>query len=165
MASCICTIKSKIYELSKSDHDLIDCKLCFAAAHTVGFSHCSKFSNRIYNFSGQNPVDPTLNKSYATQLQSDCPTDVDPRIAVNMDPNTPQIFDNMYFKNLQQGMGLFTSDEVLFTDARSKPTVNRWARNATDFQRVFVNAITRLGRVGVKTGNNGNIRRDCSAFN
>lgn len=139
--------------------------IALSAAHTVGFSHCSKFSNRIYNFSGQNPVDPTLNKSYATQLQSDCPKDVDPRIAINMDPNTPQIFDNMFFKNLQQGKGLFTSDEVLFTDARSKPTVNKWARNATDFQRVFVNAITRLGRVGVKTGNNGNIRRDCAAFN
>jgi peroxidase len=92
-----------------------------AAAHTVGFSHCSRFANRIYNFTLQNPVDPTLNKTYATLLQSECPKDVDPRIAINMDPNTPQTFDNMYFKNLQQGMGLFTSDQVLFTDTRSKP--------------------------------------------
>lgn len=146
---------------------LIDFYICcvFAAAHTVGFSHCSRFANRIYNFSTQNPLDPTLNKTYATQLQGMCPQNVDPRIAINMDPNTPQIFDNMYFKNLKQHMGLFTSDEVLFTDPRSKPTVDAWASSSTNFQKAFVTAITKLGRVGVKTGSNGNIRRDCAVFN
>lgn len=82
-----------------------------------------------------------------------------------MDPNTPQIFDNMYFKNLQQRMGLFTSDEVLFTDRRSRPTVNAWASSSTNFQKAFVTAITKLGRVGVKTGSHGNIRHDCAVFN
>ncbi|KAB1214883.1 Peroxidase 73 [Morella rubra] len=139
--------------------------IALSAAHTVGFSHCSQFSNRIYNFSKQNPVDPTLNKTYASELQSECPKDVDPQVAIEMDPNTPQKFDNMYFKNLLQGMGLFTSDEVLFTDTRSKPTVNRWARNATNFQKAFVSAITRMGRIGVKNSKNGNIRRDCAVFN
>ena len=136
-----------------------------AGAHTVGFSHCNRFANRIYNFSGQNPVDPTLNKGYATQLQSSCPKNVNPQIAVNMDPTTPRAFDNVYFKNLQQGKGLFSSDQILFTDTTSRPTVNTWASNSAAFQNAFVTAITKLGRVGVKTGNNGNIRRDCSAFN
>lgn len=139
--------------------------MSFAAAHTVGFSHCNKFANRIYNFSRQNPVDPTLDKTYATQLQQMCPRVVDPRIAINMDPNTPNKFDNVYYQNLQQGRGLFTSDQVLFTDLRSRPTVNRWAQNSADFQQAFINAITKLGRVGVKTAGNGNIRRDCAAFN
>lgn len=141
------------------------CFSLFAAAHSLGFSHCNKLSNRIYNFTRQNPVDPTLNKAYATQLQSMCPRNVDPRIAINMDPNTPRTFDNVYFKNLQQGKGLFTSDQVLFTDTRSKPTVNTWASNSAAFQNAFVTAMTKLGRVGVKTGRNGNIRHDCGAFN
>ncbi|KAF8406223.1 hypothetical protein HHK36_008308 [Tetracentron sinense] len=139
--------------------------IALSAAHTVGFSHCNKFSNRVYNFSSQNPVDPTLDKDYATQLQSMCPRNVDPQIAINMDPNSPNTFDNVYFKNLQQGKGLFTSDQVLFTDTRSKPTVDTWASNSAAFQRAFVTAITKLGRVGVKTGTQGNIRRDCSVFN
>lgn len=136
-----------------------------AAAHTVGFSHCSKFSNRLYNFSRQNPVDPTLNKAYATQLRQMCPRKVDPRIAINIDPTTPNTFDNVYFQNLQRGHGLFTSDQVLFTDPRSRPTVNAWASNSMAFQKAFVAAITRLGRVRVKTGRNGNIRRDCAILN
>ncbi|XP_030455840.1 peroxidase 73-like [Syzygium oleosum] len=139
--------------------------IALSSAHTVGFSHCGKFSNRIYNFSRQNPVDPTLNRNYATQLQGMCPRNVDPRIAINMDPITPRTFDNVYFKNLQNGMGLFTSDQVLFTDPRSRPTVNAWASSTPAFQSAFVTAMTKLGRVGVKTGRNGNIRRDCSVFN
>ncbi|XP_050388108.1 peroxidase 73 [Argentina anserina] len=134
--------------------------VALSAAHTVGFSHCSKFASRIGN-----PVDPTMNKTYAADLQQQCPKNVDPRIAVNMDPNTPRTFDNMYYKNLQQGKGLFTSDQVLFTDTRTRPTVNTWASNNAAFQQAFITAMTKLGRVGVKTGNNGNIRRDCSVFN
>ncbi|CAK9315289.1 unnamed protein product [Citrullus colocynthis] len=139
--------------------------IALSAAHTVGFSHCSKFANRIYNFSRTNGVDPTLNATYATMLQGMCPKNVDPRIAINMDPNTPTRFDNMYFKNLQQGMGLFTSDQILFTDSRSKPTVKIWAHSGQTFYTAFVDAMTKLGRVGVKTGSNGNIRTDCGAFN
>ncbi|XAR51350.1 Peroxidase [Bertholletia excelsa] len=139
--------------------------IALSAAHTVGFSHCTRFSNRIYNFSPRKTVDPTLNKAYAAQLQSMCPRNVDPRIAINMDPTTPRIFDNMYYKNLQQGKGLFTSDQVLFSDRRSRPLVNFWASNSTAFQRAFVRAMTKLGRVGVKTRFKGNIRRNCAAFN
>ncbi|KAL8211066.1 hypothetical protein R6Q57_005503 [Mikania cordata] len=139
--------------------------IALSGAHTLGFSHCNQFTNRIYNFSKQNQVDPTLNKTYATQLQQQCPKNVDPRIAINMDPNTPRTFDNVYFKNLQQGKGLFTSDQVLFTDSRSKQTVNSWASSPQAFNNAFVTAMTKLGRVGVKKGQNGNIRRDCSAFN
>ncbi|KAL5556827.1 hypothetical protein UlMin_039063 [Ulmus minor] len=135
--------------------------IALSAAHTVGFSHCNQFSNRIYG----NPVDPTINKVYLGQLQAMCPKNVDPRIAINMDPTTPRKFDNIYFQNLQQGKGLFTSDQVLFTDGRSKPTVNIWASNTTAFNNAFITAMTKLGRVGVKTGRNGNLRRDCSAFN
>lgn len=139
--------------------------IALSAAHTVGFSHCDRFANRIYNFTSQNPVDPTLNPQYATQLQAMCPKNVDPRVAINMDPTTPRIFDNAYFKNLVQGKGLFTSDQVLFTDSRSKNTVSTWASSPNPFNAAFIQAMTKLGRVGVKTGSNGNIRFDCGRFN
>ncbi|CAA2975043.1 peroxidase 51-like [Olea europaea subsp. europaea] len=139
--------------------------IALSAAHTLGFSHCDKFANRIYNFNRQNPVDPTLNRQYATQLQGMCPRNVDPRIAIDMDPKTPRAFDNAYFQNLQQGKGLFTSDQVLWTDRRSRPTVDTWARNPEAFKSAFIQAMTKLGRVGVKTGRNGNIRFDCGRFN
>ncbi|XP_073299676.1 peroxidase 73-like [Primulina huaijiensis] len=139
--------------------------IALSAAHTLGFSHCSIFSNRIYSFNRTNPIDPTLNRQYATQLQGMCPKNVDPTIAIDMDPTTPRTFDNAYYKNLQIGKGLFTSDQVLFTDTRSRPTVNTWASNTRAFNASFIQAITKLGRVGIKTGRNGNIRFDCGRFN
>ncbi|KAG7966137.1 hypothetical protein I3843_08G034700 [Carya illinoinensis] len=74
-----------------------------------------------------------------------------------MDPTTPRSFDNAYYRNLQQGKGLFTSDQVLFTDARSKATVNLFASNNDAFRRASVSAITKLGSVGVKTRNQASV--------
>ncbi|XP_059064392.1 peroxidase 73-like [Cryptomeria japonica] len=135
--------------------------ISLSAAHTVGFSHCNQFSSRIYS----TPIDPTLDPTYASQLQGMCPKNVDPTIAINMDPTTPNIFDNVYYQNLLNGKGLFTSDEVLFTDGRSKQTVQLYAKNVSAFNQGFINAITNMGRIGVKVGNQGQIRKDCSAFN
>ncbi|RLN40050.1 hypothetical protein C2845_PM01G27380 [Panicum miliaceum] len=136
--------------------------IALSAAHTVGFAHCSTFADRIQPAS----VDPTMNATYAADLQAACPAGVDPNIALQLDPVTPQAFDNQYFVNLVNGRGLFTSDQVLYSDARSQPTVVAWAQNATDFEQAFVDAMTRLGRVGVKTDpSQGNIRRDCAFLN
>ncbi|KHN15314.1 Peroxidase 16 [Glycine soja] len=139
--------------------------IALSGAHTIGFSHCNHFSRRIYNFSPKKLIDPTLNLHYAFQLRQSCPLRVDSRIAINMDPVTPQKFDNQYFKNLQQGMGLFTSDQVLATDERSRGTVNLFASNEQAFYNAFIEAITKMGRIGVKTGRQGEIRFDCSRVN
>lgn len=139
--------------------------IALSGAHTLGFSHCSRFADRIYKFNSGNRIDPTLNLQYAMQLRQMCPVNVDPRIAINMDLTTPQKFDNAYYQNLRNGKGLFTSDQILFTDSRSKGTVNQFASNNAAFQQAFVTAITKLGRVGVLTGNQGEIRRDCSQVN
>ncbi|KAL9241604.1 hypothetical protein vseg_015697 [Gypsophila vaccaria] len=139
--------------------------VALSGAHTVGFSHCSRFSNRIYGFSANSSIDPTLNKQYAAQLQTACPKNVDPRIAIGMDPVTPNRFDNWYYADLKKGKGLFTSDQVLYTDARTKPSVEKWATNIGDFYNAFSSAMVQLGRVGVKNAHNGNIRIQCDAFN
>ncbi|KAK7293664.1 hypothetical protein RJT34_16536 [Clitoria ternatea] len=149
-----------------ASHDLTLTDLvALSGAHTIGFSHCSQFSRRIYNFKSKKRTDPALNPAYVKQLQQACPRNVDPRIAINMDPITPMTFDNQFYKNLQQGKGLLASDQALFTHKRSKDIVNLFASNNTAFEGSFVNAITKLGRIGIKTGNQGEIRRDCTMIN
>jgi peroxidase len=139
--------------------------IALSGAHTLGFSHCNRLANRIYSFSSSNPVDPTLDPNYAKQLMASCPRNVDPSIAINMDPNTPRTFDNVYYQNLVAGKGLFSSDQVLFTNSASQSSVRRFAANAGDFSGAFATAMLKLGRVDVKTGRQGQIRRDCTAFN
>ncbi|KAK4265502.1 hypothetical protein QN277_026550 [Acacia crassicarpa] len=154
-------LNSQFSRRGLSQTDLI----ALSGAHTLGFSHCNRFFKRIYNFSPTNRIDPSLNLQYAFQLRNMCPLKVDPTIAINMDPVTPRTFDNQYFKNLQNGMGLFSSDQVLFTDQRSRATVNLFASSEDAFNSAFISAITNLGRVGVKTGNQGEIRVDCTRVN
>ncbi|KAL5559383.1 hypothetical protein UlMin_035594 [Ulmus minor] len=139
--------------------------VALSGAHTLGVSHCNKFWHRIHNFKSKNRIDPTLNLGYAKQLRQSCPKNVNPNFVIPMDPISPQAFDNLYYKNLQQGKGLFTSDQSLFSDSRTRGIVNLFASNATAFEVAFVAAITKLGRLGVKTGNQGEIRRDCSRVN
>ncbi|TYH76502.1 hypothetical protein ES332_D04G090900v1 [Gossypium tomentosum] len=139
--------------------------IALSGAHTVGFSHCSRFANRLYSFSPSSSVDPDLDPTYVKQLKQACPQNVDPSIAINMDPVTPRTFDNKYFKNLVAKKGLFTSDEVLYTNRASRPTVVRFSKKQNVLKEAFITAMRKLGRVGVKTGKHGEIRVDCTAFN
>ncbi|KAL6525497.1 Peroxidase 45 [Orobanche hederae] len=140
--------------------------VALSGAHTLGASHCKRFSNRIYDSTYGNKTDQTLNPQYAEQLRQECPVNVDTiNMAVNMDPTTPYTFDNAYFINLQAGRGLFSSDQVLFTDNRTRDTVNRFASSNAAFGRAFAQTMTRLGRIGVLTGNQGEIRIDCTKVN
>ncbi|XP_062099001.1 peroxidase 16-like [Humulus lupulus] len=144
--------------------NLIDL-VALSGAHTIGFSHCNRITKRIYSFNSKTRIDPTLDLQYAKVLQQQCPRNVDPSAVTDMDPTTPQTFDNAYFKNLQQGKGLFTSDQTLFTDKKARNFVDLFASNSTAFEEAFVVAMTKLGRIGVKTGNQGEVRRNCALVN
>ncbi|CAN4128230.1 unnamed protein product [Withania somnifera] len=139
--------------------------IALSGAHTLGFSHCNQFSSRIYSFNSKHKVDPTIDAAYAKELQDTCPQDAPSGVVIPLDPDTPQVFDNTYYKNLQRGKGLFTSDQTLFTTMGSRRIVNMFASNKTAFERVFTAAMTKLGRFRVKTGNLGEIRRDCAVVN
>ncbi|XP_059275292.1 peroxidase 16-like [Lycium ferocissimum] len=139
--------------------------IALSGAHTLGFSHCNQFSSRIYNFNSKDKVDPTIDASYAKNLQQMCPKNAPSGVVIPLDPDTPQVFDNTYYKNLQRGRGLFTSDQTLFTKRGSRRIVNIFASNKTAFERVFIAAMTKLGRFGVKTGDRGEIRKDCAVVN
>lgn len=135
--------------------------IALSGAHTVGFSHCDQFTNRLYS----SPLDPSLDSEFARQLMESCPRNFDPQVAINLDVQSPQVFDNVYYQNLVSGEGLLSSDQVLFTDSDSKSTVVEFANNPGEFNGAFGNAMRKLGRVGVKTGNQGEIRTDCTRFN
>ncbi|OIW09261.1 hypothetical protein TanjilG_01232 [Lupinus angustifolius] len=158
------TLSKLIQMFASHGLNLVDL-VALSGAHTIGFSHCSQFSKRIYNFRSRNRIDPTLNLAYAKQIQQECPKNVDPRMVIDMDPVTNNVFDNNYYKNIQQGKGLLSSDQALFTDRRSRSIVNLFASNSTAFEKSFVIAMTKLGRVGIKTGKQGEIRRDCAMVN
>lgn len=144
--------------------------VALSGAHTLGFSHCKEFADRLYNYRGKGgrvePHDPRMNPAYAKGLQGACKEYLkDPTIAAFNDIMTPGKFDNMYFLNLERGLGLLGTDQELWTDKRTKPFVQLYAANATAFFDDFARAMEKLSLQGVKTGANGEVRRRCDAYN
>ncbi|KAJ7543387.1 hypothetical protein O6H91_09G035800 [Diphasiastrum complanatum] len=135
-------------------------------AHTIGFAHCTSFINRLYNFSSTSQVDPSLDPQFAHALQQTCPpVNFDPTAVTFNDPTTPFTFDNVYYKNAQRGLSVMSSDQVLFLNPRTRGIVNHFASNEETFFSAFVTAIQHMGSMGVKTGMQGEIRKDCAFVN
>lgn len=142
--------------------------VALVGAHTIGFSHCKEYIDRLYNYKhgGPKAFDPSMDPRYAKGLQAACAKwKSDPTIATFNDIMTPGKFDNFYFKNIEKGLGLLMIDEALFQDKRTKPIVQRYASNQTAFFNDFAHAMEKLSVLGIKTGRKGEVRRRCDAFN
>uniref|UniRef100_A0A803MBU9 Peroxidase n=1 Tax=Chenopodium quinoa TaxID=63459 RepID=A0A803MBU9_CHEQI len=140
--------------------------VALVGAHTIGFSHCSEFSNRIFHYSKTQPVDPKLNPKYAEGLKKLCANYTkDPTMAAFNDVMTPGKFDNMYYKNLQRGLGLLASDQAMAEDPRTKPTVDLYAANETAFFNDFAKAMLKVSIYKVRSDKDGEVRHRCDSFN
>ncbi|XP_047046294.1 peroxidase 3-like [Lolium rigidum] len=139
-----------------------------SGAHTIGIGHCNLFSSRLFSSTPTGAVtpatDPTLNAAYAAQLRWACRSPSNNATVVPMDPSSPARFDSHYYVNLKLGRGLFTSDAALLTDRRAVGMIHGLTKEG-HFLKEFKNAVRKMGRVGVLTGDQGEIRRNCRVIN
>lgn len=143
------------------------CLITLTGAHTFGRAQCRTFSNRLYNFSGTGNPDPTLNSTYLSTLQQTCPQNGNGAALANLDPGTPDSFDNSYFTNLQNNRGLLQSDQELFSTngAATVSIVNSFSSNQSAFFQSFAQSMINMGNISPLTGSNGEIRSDCKKVN
>ncbi|KAM0913053.1 hypothetical protein ACQ4PT_012415 [Festuca glaucescens] len=139
-----------------------------SGAHTIGIGHCNLFSSRLFISTTTGAVapatDPTLNAAYAAQLRTACGSPSNNATVVPMDPSSPARFDSHYYVNLKLGRGLFRSDAALLTDRRAVGMIHALTKEG-HFLKEFKNAVRKMGRVGVLTGDQGEIRRNCRVVN
>ncbi|KAM7511257.1 hypothetical protein LguiB_010132 [Lonicera macranthoides] len=133
--------------------------VALSGGHTIGISHCTSFTPRLYP-----NQDPTMDKTLANNLKDICPTQNSTNTTI-MDIRTPNLFDNKYYVGLMNRQGLFTSDQDLYTDRRTRGIVTSFAINQTLFFEKFVIAMIKMGQLSVLTGTQGEIRGNCSARN
>ncbi|CAL0307995.1 unnamed protein product [Lupinus luteus] len=130
-------------------------------AHTIGFTHCKEFSDRIYP-----KVDVTMHPKLAAGLRRVCQNyTVDTSMVAFNDMSSPNTFDNAYYKNILKGLGLMTSDYLLSVDPRTRPIVEEYAKDQQAFFVDFAKAMEKVSVLGVKTGNKGEVRNRCDQFN
>ncbi|KAK3042830.1 hypothetical protein RJ639_001103 [Escallonia herrerae] len=133
-----------------------------SGAHTIGRSHCTSFSNRLYSYNTTTSQDPSIDKVYAGQLKQQCPQgSTNANLVVPMNPATPSITDVGYYVDVLANRGLLTSDQTLLTNSATANQVSQNAGNPLLWRSKFAAAMVKMGRIGVMTGTAGEIRANC----
>lgn len=130
--------------------------------HSLGFSHCSSFQNRIHNFNSSLDIDPTLNPSFAASLRNACPMHNKVKNAGATLDSSTTIFDNAYYKLLLQGKSLFSSDQALLTTPKPSALVSKFASSQQEFEKAFVKSMIKMSSI---SGGGQEIRLDCKVVN
>ncbi|GMN57966.1 hypothetical protein TIFTF001_027066 [Ficus carica] len=133
--------------------------VALSGGHTIGLSHCSSFTNRLYP-----TQDPVMDQTFAKNLKAVCPAATTNATTV-LDIRSPDLFDNKYYVDLMNRQGLFTSDQDLYSYSKTKNIVIDFAVNQTLFFEKFFVAMTKMGQLSVLTGSQGEIRANCSVRN
>ncbi|XP_072974549.1 peroxidase A2-like [Typha angustifolia] len=156
-------LQSKFAAVNLDDTDLAT----LSGAHTFGRAQCRLFVNRLYNFSGTGSPDPSLNTTYLATLQQSCPQGGDGTVLNNLDPSSPDTFDNGYYTNLESNSGLLQSDQELLstTGASTASIVNSYASSQTTFFQNFAQSMINMGNISPLTGSSGEIRSNCRMVN
>ncbi|XP_012073734.2 peroxidase 64 [Jatropha curcas] len=136
--------------------------VALSGGHSLGFSHCSSFQNRIHNFNKSINIDPTLNPSFATSLRNVCPMHNKVKNAGATLDSSTTVFDNAYYKLLVQGKSLFSSDQALLTTPKTKALVSKFANSQEEFEMAFVKSMIKMSSI---IGCGQEIRLDCKVVN
>lgn len=159
------TLNSSFQSKGLSLEDMVS----LSGAHTIGITRCVVFRQTLYNHSGDNRPDSTINTSFLQQLQGQCPRAGGDELPSSLDYVTPARFDNSYFANLKQQKGVLHSDRTLYDPAASgsvtSSTVDHFSSDQTAFFESFKGAMIKMGNLSPSAGTQGEIRRDCRKVN
>ncbi|MBA0776976.1 hypothetical protein Gotri_005043 [Gossypium trilobum] len=131
--------------------------VALSGGHTLGFSHCSSFQNRIHKFNATVDVDPTMQPSFAAKLRSVCPAHNKAKNAGSPLDSSNLVFDNAYYKLLLQGKSIFSSDQALLTTPKTKALVSKFASSQEAFEKAFVTSMIKMSSLS----GGQEIRLDC----
>ncbi|KAL6983738.1 peroxidase [Sarracenia purpurea var. burkii] len=138
-------------------------------AHSIGVAHCPTFAYRARGYNQTLDKDPKLSESDSANIAAACGRLSTPEEQAEaflpFDTVTPFKMDSVFYKHLLEGKGLLESDIGLAGDSRTKPVVEAMASNEKMWLEKFRKAMVRLGKVDVKTGTEGEIRKRCRFVN
>lgn len=100
-----------------------------------------------------------------SDLQSMCPNRNDGTNAnlAPLDAASFDRFDNEYYTNLMSGVGLLESDQGLMGDPDTAGLVRAYSFDSNLFFDDFAESMLRMSLVGVLSGRDGQIRKQCGA--
>ncbi|KAG5522090.1 hypothetical protein RHGRI_034329 [Rhododendron griersonianum] len=138
-------------------------------AHSIGVAHCQNFAYRVNKYNDTFQTDPKLDDADSANIKSACQRQVSneeiEKTTLPFDTHTPFKMDAGFYTNLFKGKGLIESDQAMALDPRTRPIVERLAEDEGKWLNQFARAMSRLAAVDVKTGSEGEIRKQCRSVN
>jgi peroxidase len=132
--------------------------VALSGGHTLGVAHCVAFRNRLQGEAA------TLDASLASRLSATCGGANGDSATAPFD-RTSNMFDGVYFRELQARRGLMTSDQTLFESPETKGIVNMFAGNQGNFFYAFQQGMLKMGQLDLMEGVQGEIRKTCRVVN
>jgi peroxidase len=148
-------LKASFEAVGLNEVDLVT----LSGAHTVGRVRCVIVRGFLN--------DTDTNAVFRERNARICPPNVDAKKLTDLDLNTPDKFDNQYYKNLLAGEGIIRSDQVLWSTKGliNTPLVASFALNPFAFSVQFGLSSIRMGNIKPLTGKQGEIRKKCALVN
>uniref|UniRef100_A0A453CBP2 Plant heme peroxidase family profile domain-containing protein n=1 Tax=Aegilops tauschii subsp. strangulata TaxID=200361 RepID=A0A453CBP2_AEGTS len=139
-----------------------------AAAHTIGTTACFFVKDRLYSYplpGGRTGSDPSIPAAFLSELKARCaPGDFNTRVP--LDRGSQGTFDDSILRNIRAGLVPIASDAALEASNATGALVGAYLGAASSsFAQDFVGAMIKMGAIGAITGDAGEIRDECSAFN
>ncbi|KAL2645283.1 hypothetical protein R1flu_012870 [Riccia fluitans] len=138
-----------------------------SGAHTIGLTHCSKVTPRLYTYPSQTGSDPYLSSSFVAAMKKQCPNtrSTANRFVLLDSSKGGQTFDVNYYSNILSHRAVFKSDDALLFTQTGRDKVKALSKSQSEFFSEFGAAMEKMGRLGVLTGTRGQIRNRCSRTN
>ena len=129
----------------------------------MGVTHCHYIHDRIHNFNHTGKPDPSMARSLGQRLRRKCQpkcydTHQDPTVFLNPISGKNYTFENSYYKRVLRKLGVLGIDQQLTSSEDGRRIAVQFANNFEDFRRYFAFTMSRMGSIGVLTGNQGEIR-------
>jgi len=132
--------------------------VALSGAHTIGFSRCFLFRDRVYN-------DNNINAYFAKQLQNVCPREGGDSNLAPLDSVTSAKFDVAYYAQLIKKKGLLHSDQELLNGGYTGALVRKYRRDTRTFYKDFAKSMIKMGNIKTLTGRQGEVRYNCRRAN
>ncbi|KAM3387957.1 hypothetical protein ACQJBY_010643 [Aegilops geniculata] len=157
-------LRSKFAAGGLNDRDLV----LLTAAHTIGTTACFFVKDRLYSYplpGGRTGSDPSIPAAFLSELKARCaPGDFNTRVP--LDRGSQGTFDDSILRNIRAGLVPIASDAALEASNATGALVGAYLGAASSsFSQDFVGAMIKMGTIGAITGDAGEIRDVCSAFN
>jgi peroxidase len=161
VSDSIQVLRSKFAASGLNDRDLV----LLTAAHTIGTTACFFVKDRLYGYRGGAGSDPSIPPAFLSELKARCaPGDFNTRVP--LDRGSEGSFDDSIYRNIRAGLVPIASDAALEASNATAALIASYLGAASaSLAQDFVGAMVKMGTIGAITGDAGEVRDVCTAFN